>query len=329
MKNLLNKIVCLAIAACAVVFPAHAQYTSQWEEKTLPVGEFSTVDVNGDFDIVLAKGSYSVRLTTDQALAPYVQVYVRAKTLYITYDEKSVPKDIKKQYKGKNAPVPVFRAVVSLPELGGINLDDNVMLATTEEFYGSSVQLSLSGKSQIRNLSLNANEIELNMKKNAQAVLSLSADSKLEANTDDKAVLKLTEKAKVFTLNAKGNSDNAISGEGEALNLKLSEKANASLNQKVQKVSMEVGGSSALVLNGEGEFLEVKGEKSATVDAAVFPVERVIANLNGNCKVNVNVEKELKVTLEGGSTLSYNGAPTLLLGKIVKSTLLPAEAVKK
>ena len=71
---------------------------------------------------------------------------MRSKTLFITYDEKAVPKDIKKLYKGKNAPKPVFRAVISLPELNGFTLEDNVVLNTTEEFFGfllSSSHLSL------------------------------------------------------------------------------------------------------------------------------------------------------------------------------------------
>lgn len=329
MKNMFNKILCMAVMASAFVFPAKAQLTtSQWEEKTLPVGEFSSVEVVGDFEVALTKGAYSVRLTADKVLIPYVQVYVRSKTLYVAYDEKAVPKDVKKLYKGKDAPKPVFRAVVSMPELNGIKLDDNVMLASAEEFYGSKVTISLAGKSQIKNLTIHADDISLDMKKNAQAVITLNADSKLEVNTDDKAILKLTEKAKEFTLNAKGSSDNAVSGEGGAITLKLGEKASVNMSQNTKKVTLEAGGSSSLVLNGKAESLEVKGDKNATVDATAFPVERVNANLGGG-RVDVNVEKELKVTLDGGSTLVYAGSPTVLVGKIVKSTLAPAGALKK
>ena len=199
MKNIFNKLLCLAVLASAFAFPSRAQFVNHLEETTLPVGEFTMVSANGDFEVTLSKGSYGVRLTTDKNLTPYVQVYVRSNTLYLTYDEKSVPKDIKKLYKGKNASQPVFRAVVSMPQLNGINLDDNVILSSTEAFYGSDVVITLTDKAQVRNLNVQGNSITVDMKKNTQAALTLTADKKMEVTTDDKAILKLAEKAREIT----------------------------------------------------------------------------------------------------------------------------------
>ena len=327
MKNLFSKLLCLAVLASAFAFPSRAQFVNHLEESTLPVGEFTMVSANGDFEVTLSKGSYGVRLTTDKNLTPYVQVYVRSNTLYLTYDEKSVPKDIKKLYKGKNASQPVFRAVVSMPQLNGIELDDNVILSSAEAFYGSDIVISLTDKAQVRNLTVQGNSITVDMKKNAQAALTLTADKKIEATTDDKAILKLAEKAREITLNAKGSSDNALSGEGEILNLNLSEKTTSNVNQRTKNVVLNVGGSSKLILNGAGEYLEVKGGKNAEVEAVAFPVKTMKAELDGG-KVNVAVEKELNVTLLGGSSLFFTGSPTLLVNKIVKSTLAPAGTIK-
>ena len=285
------------------------------------------VSASGDFEVTLSKGSYGVRLTTDKNLTPYVQVYVRSNTLYLTYDEKSVPKDIKKLYKGKNASQPVFRAVVSMPQLNGIELDDNVILSSAEAFYGSDIVISLTDKAQVRNLTVQGNSITVNMKKNAQAALTLTADKKMEVTTDDKAILKLAEKAREITLNAKGNSDNALSGEGEILNLNLSEKTTSNVSHRTKNAVLNVGGSSKLILTGTGEYLEVKGGKNAEVEAVAFPVKTMKAELDGG-KVNVAVEKEMNVTLLGGSSLFFTGSPTLIVNKIVKSTLAPAGTVK-
>ena len=327
MKNIFNKLLCLAVLASAFAFPSRAQFVNHLEETTLPVGEFTMVSANGDFEVTLSKGSYGVRLTTDKNLTPYVQVYVRSNTLYLTYDEKSVPKDIKKLYKGKNASQPVFRAVVSMPQLNGINLDDNVILSSTEAFYGSDVVITLTDKAQVRNLNVQGNSITVDMKKNTQAALTLTADKKMEVTTDDKAILKLAEKAREITLNAKGSSDNALSGEGEILNLNLSEKTTSNVNHRTKNAVLNVGGSSKLILNGTGEYLEVKGGKNAEVEAVAFPVKTMKAELDGG-KVNVAVEKELNVTLLGGSSLFFTGSPTLIVNKIVKSTLAPAGTVK-
>jgi len=327
MKNLFSKLLCLAVLASAFAFPSRAQFVNHLEETTLPVGEFTMVSANGDFEVTLSKGSYGVRLTTDKNLTPYVQVYVRSNTLYLTYDEKSVPKDIKKLYKGKNASQPVFRAVVSMPQLNGIELDDNVILSSAEAFYGSDIVISLTDKAQVRNLTVQGNSITVNMKKNAQAALTLTADKKMEVTTDDKAILKLAEKAREITLNAKGNSDNALSGEGEILNLNLSEKTTSNVSHRTKNAVLNVGGSSKLILTGTGEYLEVKGGKNAEVEAVAFPVKTMKAELDGG-KVNVAVEKEMNVTLLGGSSLFFTGSPTLIVNKIVKSTLAPAGTVK-
>ncbi len=327
MKNLFSKLLCLAVLASAFAFPSRAQFVNHLEETTLPVGEFTMVSANGDFEVTLSKGSYGVRLTTDKNLTPYVQVYVRSNTLYLTYDEKSVPKDIKKLYKGKNASQPVFRAVVSMPQLNGIALDDNVILSSAEAFYGSDVVITLTDKAQVRNLTVQGNSITVDMKKNSQAALTLTADKKMEVTTDDKAILKLSEKAREITLNAKGNSDNALSGEGEILNLNLSEKTTSNVSHRTKNAVLNVGGSSKLILNGSGEYLEVKGGKNAEVEAVAFPVKTMKAELDGG-KVNVAVEKELNVTLLGGSSLFFTGSPTLIVNKIVKSTLAPAGTVK-
>lgn len=327
MKNLFSKLLCLAVLASAFAFPSRAQFVNHLEESTLPVGEFTMVSANGNFEVTLSKGSYGVRLTTDKNLTPYVQVYVRSNTLYLTYDEKSVPKDIKKLYKGKNASQPVFRAVVSMPQLNGIELDDNVILSSAEAFYGSDIVISLTDKAQVRNLTVQGNSITVNMKKNAQAALTLTADKKIEATTDDKAILKLAEKAREITLNAKGNSDNALSGEGEILNLNLSEKTTGNVSHRTKNAVLNVGGSSKLILTGTGEYLEVKGGKNAEVEAVAFPVKTMKAELDGG-KVNVAVEKEMNVTLLGGSSLFFTGSPTLIVNKIVKSTLAPAGTVK-
>ncbi len=327
MKNLFSKLLCLAVLASAFAFPSRAQFVNHLEETTLPVGEFTMVSANGDFEVTLSKGSYGVRLTTDKNLTPYVQVYVRSNTLYLTYDEKSVPKDIKKLYKGKNASQPVFRAVVSMPQLNGIELDDNVILSSAEAFYGSDIVISLTDKAQVRNLTVQGNSITVNMKKNAQAALTLTADKKMEVTTDDKAILKLAEKAREITLNAKGNSDNALSGEGEILNLNLSEKTTSNVSHRTKNAVLNVGGSSKLILTGSGEYLEVKGGKNAEVEAVAFPVKTMKAELDGG-KVNVAVEKEMNVTLLGGSSLFFTGSPTLIVNKIVKSTLAPAGTVK-
>ena len=130
----------IAFAAVLVFAPQRAaaqSLSAQLTDKDIMVSEFNAVNVSDDFDVTVSRGTYGVRLTVDKELAPYVEVYVRSKVLYISYDEKAVPKEIRKMYRGKGSLTPVFRVVAYTPELQAVTLSDNATLSGVEEFVAN------------------------------------------------------------------------------------------------------------------------------------------------------------------------------------------------
>ena len=177
MKAFVNKVLWLTVGIlCLLVLPARAQATAGQEEKAIPVGEFSSISVSDDFEVSLVKGKQGVKITSEKELIPYIQVYVRSKTLFISYDEKSVPKDTRKLFKGRGASDPVFRAVVSMPEIGGISLSNNATLSAAEDFKGGAFELNLADKAQVKTLSVQVSSASLTLKKNAQASMNLEVE---------------------------------------------------------------------------------------------------------------------------------------------------------
>ena len=91
--------------AFAVVLLASSQRSAaqvlspQVTDKDIVVSEFNAINVSDDFEVTVARGAYGARLTVDKDLAPYVEVYVRSRTLFITFDEKAVPRDLRKLYR--------------------------------------------------------------------------------------------------------------------------------------------------------------------------------------------------------------------------------------
>ncbi len=310
------------------ILPARAQ-SYQLEEKTLPVGEFSSVSVTGDFEVTLVKGNYSVKVTTYQILAPYVQVFVRSKTLYISYDEKSVPKDTRKQFKGRGAPTQVFRVVVYLPELNGISLEDNVTLSSTDEFSGNGFTMSLDEKAQVKSLKLRATNISLNMKKNAQASLTLKADNRLEVNTEGNANLKGSLESPEMVFNTSGASQVAINGEGKSATFNLNGTSNVTATLKEEKTVLSVSGNADLKLIGSSDNMVVNADKSAEIEANDYEVKKVEAKMNGGAKLNAKVTEHLDATLVNGASFYYTGTPSITVGKIIKSTLAPFGSTAK
>lgn len=309
-----------------------ATYSTQLEEKTLPVGEFATVNVVDDFEVTLTKGSYGVKVSTDKVLAPYVQVYVRSKTLYISYDEKSVPKDVKKLFKGRNAPKPVFRAIVYLPQLNGLQLSGNASAYATDNFNGSSFRLEMTDKAQLKSLTLECTEASLNMKKNAQATLQVSSHNQTEINLDNNANLKLTCQAADLSLVTNGNANLLMTGDCTTAALKLLGSSDTETTLTVaEKLKMDASGSAALTLGSNVPVpqMELTADKNCKLDATKFSAVNLVANLSGNARIDIAVEESLNATLVGGSSLYYSGTPAITIGKIIKSTLAPQGSTAK
>ena len=327
-KSLKAVIGMIAFAAVLLVFPQRAvaqSLSAQLTDKDIAVSEFNAVSVSDDFEVTVSRGACGVRLTVDKELAPYVEVYVRAKVLYISYDENAVPKDLRKLYRGKGALTPVFRVVATLPELQEVSLSDNATLNGTAEFPAKDFVLTAAGKSQVKNLSVSASSARISMKKSAIANLTLRTDRGVEVNTDNSANLKLTFTGREMALTADGSSvvvaDSSLPT--ESLNLATGGSSQVSVTADTNKLDLTTEGSSKLVLTGKAVEMKVKGSRSSVVDAFAMPLETVEANLSNSCTVTVSVSKWLKVNLVGGSALFYSGKPEFKIDQIVRSTLAP------
>ena len=317
----------VAFAAVLLMAPQRAaaqSLSAQLTDKDITVSEFNAVNVSDDFEVTVSRGTYGVRLTVDKELAPYVEVYVRSKVLYVSYDEKAVPKELRKQYRGKGALTPVFRVVAYTPELQAVTLSDNATLTGVEEFTAGEFELTTAGKSQVKNLSISATSARISMKKNAVATLNLKTDRGVEVNTDNSANLKLTFTGRELALTADGSSVVvADGGTTRSLNLSTGGSSQVSVISDTEKVEVTSEGSSKLTLTGKAREMEVKGSRSSVVDAFAMPMEEVEANLSNSSSVTVSVSKKVSVNLVGGSSLFYSGSPVFEIEKIVKSTLAP------
>ena len=325
-KSLKAVIGMIAFATVLLVAPQRAKAQSlsaQLTDKDIMVSEFNAVNVSDDFDVTVSRGTYGVRLTVDKELAPYVEVYVRSKVLYVSYDEKAVPKDLKKMYKGKGALTPVFRIVAYTPELKAVTLSDNATLIGVDEFVTDEFELTAAGKSQVKNLTVSAASARISLKKNAVASLNVKTDRGVEASTDNSSNLKLTFTGRELALTADGSSVVVADGPTKALNLATGGSSQVSVNSDTETLELTTEGSSKLTLTGKAVDMKVKGSRSSVVDAFAMPLETVEATLSNSSTVTVTVSKTVYANLVGGSALFYSGTPEFKIEKIVRSTLAP------
>lgn len=323
MKNYLNiawKAAITLVAFAGLQVAASAQTKEIYQE----FNEFTVLNVANDFDVTVCQGDqYSVNITVDEVLAPYLSVIPQGKTLSIKYEEKSVPKEVKKLYSGRNAPKPVFHVVVTMPLVEAITITDNVVLNSTSTFAGGDkFELTALGKAEVKRFNVSARSAYISLQKEATAVMNVNTENTLEVSTDGKSNIRLTSTAGELVLNASGNSQVAVTNISEKLNIATTGDAQVSVDGPCTTATVKAEKSSKVTLTGGGESLFVKAVKSANVDAYGLEVTTASVNLSGSAVLSVNASESLDISLEGGK-LYFSGAPLFKIVKIAKASVLP------
>lgn len=321
-------------AVCSVAFSgilvAQELFPSQpQKEKTCAVQPFYAVSAGDSFEVILQEGPCSVKLNTDEALQPYITVAVRDSILYIDYDEKAVPSDIKRVYRGVNAPTPILRATVWAPALSGIRGLQNAVIKGNGTVFSDGMELYLSDKAAVRDLKLDVDHAKVKMDKNSTAILEILSETQLELSLEDNSQIKLKYKARNLLMRETKNTTAFMEGESATATYSIDGSARCRDQHKGNVLVVEAGGNSEVSLSGQVGDLTLKTERNANLDALEMKTTRVKADMTGRSTANVNVEEFLSVNLTGGSALYYKGIPAFQVGKIEKSTLMAYEEKEK
>lgn len=264
---------------------------------------FDAVVTSGNFHVTMnLDNSYGVKLTVDDALQDYVQCYVRGNTLYLGLDEKSIPKDVKKQYRGKNTPDPVLNAVVYLPMLSALTLSDQATFTALDPIESDHFDMTLSGNADARNLSVDAMTVRI--------------------ACDKKSTLDLMASCDELDLKAAGNAKVNLDFDTKVLLVDNAGSASLILNGDADDVEIITSNSATLTLDGTGFGLKVNGTgASSKVDASKFHVLTASISASGTY-VNVSADDEIELDLSKGATVHYAGEPRVKIVRIENSSVL-------
>ncbi len=298
MKTLINKVLVAATLLIASVSAALAQ-TRTVEHEYSP---FDGVVASNGFKVTIAQSDkYAAKLTVDDVLESYVQCYVKANVLYVGLDDKNVPKEIKKMYKGKNAPEPTLSVIVCLPILNSLTLNDNSQFFNTGTLSAENFSLFLNGTTTINNLNVVAKTAVLSVAKNARlANANVRTEGNIAVAGDGKGSMTLEYAAENLDVNTAGSAELTINGSAE-------------------KVTVNSAGSAKTVVSGEAKSLKVSGK--GDVDASSLKVEEAKLSTNG-CDVKLNASKELELDIAKGSDIEYAGDPVVKIVKIQNSSVI-------
>lgn len=297
MKSLVNKTLAIATLLIASAFSAFAQ-TRTIEHEYSP---FDGVVASNGFKVTIAQSdNYAAKLTVDDVLESYVQCYVKANVLYLGLDDKNIPKEVKKMYKGKDAPEPTLSAIVYIPILNSLTLNDNSQFFNTGTLSAENFSLFLNGTTAINNLNVVAKTAVLSVAKNAKLTnANVRTEGNIAVAGDGKGMMTLEYAAENLDVNTTGSADLVINGNAETVTVNSANSAKTAVS----------GDAKSLVVSGKG-----------TVDASNLKVDEAKLNTNG-ATVKVNASKELELDLGKGSDVQYDGDPAIKIVKIQSSSV--------
>lgn len=274
---------------------------AQVKEVTHDFSAFTSLDVSYDFNVtVIPSDRYSVKITVETALADYVQTYVKSKTLFIAFDEKAVPSEVKKQFRGRTTPT--LNAVVYVPSLNIINLSAKSSLTVNSTLVVPSFLLNVTDNAKVAILAVeSSSQITVNADKKADITATLDSDD-ITVNASGSAILNLTQDSKNFGLKSAGSSE--INVEGDAL-----------------VVSVEAAGTTKPKFTGRADKLIVDAAGYSSIDALNLKVSDCEAVMNASSKLYESATATLSLDLTNGATVIYDNEPAFQIVQIKNSSV--------
>jgi hypothetical protein len=273
--------------------------------------KFDKISVEDNFVLRFIKaGTYAVTLKTDERIAAHVQAYVKNSTLYLVLDEKGFSSDLKKELRKKGAAAPVLEADIYMPSVSAVVLKGKSVLASCDRFETETFTMTVTDNALVSYVDIACSTGEINVSKNAQVTGTAAVTSKMYLNISNSAQASFTQ-----------NGGNAFVSQSNSAYIDY--KANLNM------IEIEATGGSESHISGTSSHLKVTGAGLSRVDAELLESKDGDVFLNGSTKCHVNVTDHLKVNLTGGSMLTFKRNPSFEIDRIVNSTLIKADDVKR
>lgn len=305
MKKLTYSFLSLTIFLSALAQPLFGQTVRETDYRELPA--FHSIELGGDFSLDIQYGKqYEVRLSVEELFADYVMFSALDSTLAVTLDERRVPAEVRRVFRGKDAAAPVFRVFVTMPEsLRSLKLDARAVLLSADDLVVDSerFRLQVSENARVASLAFGSGRVELSLDRKADVRMSVTCDS-LSVVQAGTANLDLTHHTLVSAFDVSGSSTLALKGETGLL------KINAR-------------GFTKSILNGTAPVARYKLANSSQVNATLLETSRAFVVMSGLGSLTQAASEELSVDLSGGATVYFLNDPSIHVIYLKNASLIP------
>ena len=305
MRKTMNSklVVSFILFVSLVCAPLFGQSVRETVHEDLPA--FHTIELGGDFALDIEYGKqYRMRLSVEELFADYVMFSALDSTLAVTLDERRVPTEVRRLFRGKEAPV--FRVSVTMPEtLRSLELDGRSVLLSADDLVvdPDSFELRVTDNARVASLAFGSGRVALTLDKKADVDMSVTCDS-LSVSLAGTADLDLTHHTQVSAFETSGSSTLAVKGETGLLKL----------NSR---------GFSKSILNGEAPVVRYKLANSSQVNATLLEAKRAFVEMSGLGSLTQAASEELSVDLSAGATVYFLNDPAIRVIYLKNASLIP------
>ena len=273
-------------------------------QSSINLSPFATVKVSGPFNVSFVRGTdYRALVTVEEAYMDYVICQVNSHELTIDLDERRVPAEVKRQFRGKGTPDPVFSAVVYVPELvQEVRLTGKAVLKDTEDVFDKSrIEFKLEDASAVKRLEVSSQVISIKMENKSTADFKLTCKM-FSAETANSSALTVEETSEDANYSLLGSSKIISKNHGV-------------------RVSVKTKSNSYMTLVGSGEIVSYNLSGTSEVNAVDYEVPDAEITMTSVCMLTQAAYKTLKLNLNGGSTLFFVNDPMVSIENIKSSTV--------
>ena len=282
------------------------------KQKSINLAPFSNISVSGPFTVSLVRGNdYRALVSIEEAYEDYLICNTASGGLQISLDEKRVPSEVKRQFRGKGTPNPVFSAVIYVPELvKSLTVSDRAVVEESEDVFDKArAVFSLSGNAKIKSMSLSSQTFELSMQNKSEADLIVICKNCI-VGTSNSSSLRINESSEQSSYSLQGSS--TVTAKSRTTSIMIRTKSN-----------------SRMTLSGSGENAEYDLSGTSEVDADEFEVPDASVSMSSVCLLSQSAYKSLTINLNGGSTLYFANDPQIFLENVKSSTISRSPTTKK
>ncbi len=250
----------LTIILAAVAIASASAQSDKIVKQNRNVSEFTSITASSGWDVIVRQGNrQSVSIEVSEGILDRAVIEVKNGTLHI-YNKNN--KRIFSWNKARNATQKAYATVTDLKKItasGGVDVRFETPLKTND------FTLSMSGGTDLENLSLNCNRFIGNFSGGSDAEIRFLSAQTVKVDASGGCDVKLSGKTQEFTINASGGSDiSAAEFEARKCTARFSGAADGEIRVS-DTLDISVSGASDVICYGNPRDVEKSVNKSSSL----------------------------------------------------------------